>query len=226
MDKLSFMFDAKQFAAEFRAARDNPRAAPSEPGVMMWLEGGVGSAGAGFAWGHGQMNFQGREHLFRVSSLSMADVGAAGIYATGRITRLSKISDFSGNYRVSSSGATTASTGLATYLANERGVVIELRIDVAQVWSMRTNGPLIVRSSVSRPKPVVSSSRSCRTDLTSIHGAPYTAVSQRHFSTAAWGWPFNRPLKKVSAARRSNSKFRSFGPSLRRRARSRRRAKC
>jgi hypothetical protein len=145
MDKLSFMFDAEQFAAEFRAARDNPRAAPSEPGVMMWLEGGVGSAGAGFAWGHGQMNFQGREHLFRVSSLSMADVGAAGIYATGRITRLSKISDFSGNYRVSSAGATTAGTGLATYLANERGVVIELVATDAATAATRSVDGLRVR---------------------------------------------------------------------------------
>jgi hypothetical protein len=131
MDKLSFMFDAKQFAAQFRAARDDPGSARGAPDVMMWLEGGVGTAGAGFAWGHGQMSFQGREHLFRVSSLSIVDVGAAGIYATGRVTRLSKLSDFSGNYRASSAGtssagATTAGAGLATYLQNERGVVIEL----------------------------------------------------------------------------------------------------
>jgi acyl-coenzyme A thioesterase PaaI-like protein len=39
------------------------------------------------------------------------------------------------------------------------------------------------------------------------------AVSQRHFSTAAWDWPFNRRLRKASPARRSNSKFRSSAPS-------------
>jgi hypothetical protein len=126
MKKLSFMFDAKHFAAAFGAARDDSSAARSEPDVMMWLEGGAGSAGAGFAWGHGQMRFQGRDHLFRVSSSSIADAGAAGIYATGRVMRLRKISDFNGNYRASSAGATIAGASLATYLQNERGVVIEL----------------------------------------------------------------------------------------------------
>ena len=126
MNKLSFMFDAKHFAAAFGDARDDSDAARSEPDVMMWLEGGVGSAGAGFAWGHGQMSFQGRDYLFRVSSLSIADAGAAGIYATGRVMRLRKISDFNGNYRASSAGATIAGASLATYLQNERGVVIEL----------------------------------------------------------------------------------------------------
>jgi hypothetical protein len=141
MDKLSLMFDAKQFAAEFHAASDDSSAARSEPEVMMWLEGGVGPAGAGFTWGHGQMNFQGREHLFRVSSLSIADVGAAGIYATGRVMRLRKIADFSGNYRVSSSGAGIGGGSFATYLQNERGVLIELvAMDAATAANRSVNG--------------------------------------------------------------------------------------
>jgi hypothetical protein len=141
MDKLSFIFDAKQFAAQFRAVREDSGIPRSEPEVMMWLEGGVGSAGAGFAWGRGQMNFQGHEYLFRVSSLSVADVGAAGIHATGRVMRLSKLSDFSGNYRVSSAGATTARAGLATYLQNERGVMIELvAMDAATAANRSVDG--------------------------------------------------------------------------------------
>ncbi len=141
MDKLNFMFDAKQFAAEFGAARADSSAARSEPDVMIWLEGGVGSAGAGFAWGHGQMNFQGRDHLFRVSSLSIAEVGAGAIYASGRVMRLRKISDFSGNYRASSVGATVARGGLATYLQNERGVVIELvAMDAATAANRSVDG--------------------------------------------------------------------------------------
>jgi hypothetical protein len=141
MNKLSFMFDANQFAAAFGAARDDSSAARSERDVMMWLEGGVGSAGAGFAWGHGQMSFQGRDHLFRVSSLSIADAGAAGIYATGRVMRLRKISDFNGNYRPSSAGATIAGASMATYLQNERGVVIELvAMDAATAASRSVNG--------------------------------------------------------------------------------------
>ena len=141
MNKLNFMFDAKHFATAFAAARDGSSAARSEPNVMMWLEGGVGLAGAGFTWGNGQIRFQGRDHPFRVSSLSIADAGASGIYATGRVMRLRKISDFSGNYRASSAGATMAGGGLATYLQNERGAVLELvAMDAATAANRSVNG--------------------------------------------------------------------------------------
>jgi hypothetical protein len=46
MDKLSLMFDAKQFAAAFGAARDDSSAARSEQDATLWLEGGVGLTGA------------------------------------------------------------------------------------------------------------------------------------------------------------------------------------
>jgi hypothetical protein len=141
MNKLNSMFDAKHFAAAFGAAKDDSSAARSEPDVTMWLEGGVGSAGAGFTWGHGKMSFQGRDHSFRVSSLSIADAGAAGIYATGRVMRLRRISDFNGNYRRSSSGATIPGSSSATYLQNERGVVIELvAMDAATAANRSVNG--------------------------------------------------------------------------------------
>jgi hypothetical protein len=41
VNKLSSMFDARQFAAEFLAARDDSDVARSESDVMMWLEGGA-----------------------------------------------------------------------------------------------------------------------------------------------------------------------------------------
>jgi hypothetical protein len=141
MDKLSLMFDAKQFAAAFGAARDASRDARSEQDVMMWLEGGVRLAGEGMAWGQGQMNYQGHNHLFRITSLSMRDAGAAGIYASGRVMGLRNISDFSGNYRASSAEGTMAGGGLATYLQNERGVVIQLvAMDVATGANRSVNG--------------------------------------------------------------------------------------
>jgi hypothetical protein len=141
MGKLNPMLDARQFAAAFGAAIGGSSAARSEPDVMMWLEGGVGSAGAGFTWGRGQISFQGRDHPFRVSGLSIADTGAAGIRATGRVMRLRRISDFNGTYRASSAGATMAGAGSATYVQNERGVVIELvAMDAATAASRSVNG--------------------------------------------------------------------------------------
>ena len=141
MDKLSFVFDAKHFATAFGAARDGSSAPRSEPDVTMWLEGGVGLAGAGAAWGQGQLNYQGHNHLFRITSLSIGDAGAAGIYASGRVMGLRNISDFSGNYRASSAGGTMAGGGLTSYLQNERGVVIRLvATDAATAANRSVNG--------------------------------------------------------------------------------------
>lgn len=141
MNKLGLMFDANQFATAFGAARDDSSAARSEPHVMMWLESGVGSGEAAFAWGHGQLNFQGREYPFRVSSLSITDAGAAGIYTTGRVMRLRQIADFSGNYRASNEGARIAGGSVVTSLQNERGVVIELvAMDAATAASRSVSG--------------------------------------------------------------------------------------
>ena len=140
MDKLSIMFDAKQFATAFGASRDDSSAAPNQLDATVWLQGNV-AAGTGFTWGCGQMNCQGRNHLFRVSSLSIAEAGAASIYATGRVMRLRKVSDLSGNYRLSSAGGTMAEVGAATYLQNEHGVVIQLVArDASTAASRSVNG--------------------------------------------------------------------------------------
>ena len=141
MDKLNRIFDANQFAAAFGAARDDSSAAQSEQDVMMWLEGGVGLDGAGVAWGQVLLNYQDHYHFFRISSLSLGAVGAEGIYATGRVMGLRKISDFSGYYRASRAEGAMADGGLATHLQNERGVVIRLVAkDAATAANRSVNG--------------------------------------------------------------------------------------
>jgi hypothetical protein len=135
------MFDARQFAATFGSARDNSSAARDEQDFMMWLEGGVGLDGAGVAWGQVLLNYQDQYHFFRVSSISVRDACAEGIYATGRVMGLRKISDFSGYYRASGAEGTMAGGGLATYLQNERGVVIRMvATDAATTANRSVNG--------------------------------------------------------------------------------------
>jgi hypothetical protein len=141
MDKLNFMFDAKQFAAAFvpGAAESNP--ASTQAVGVVWLEGSTGVARAEADLGHGAMNYQGRNHVFRLSSLSIEDANEAAIYATGRVLRLGKISDFSGMYRVFGAAAQSADGALSTNLANEHGVVIQLvAIDAATAANRAVRG--------------------------------------------------------------------------------------
>ncbi|MGO9849351.1 MAG: hypothetical protein ACLPKT_22920 [Methylocella sp.] len=121
MDKPLVGKPLVEFGAAFRAVTSDSGIEVSRPEVSIWLEVGVTPAGAGFVWGRGEINYQGKNHAFRLSGLSIAKVCAASICAAGSVMYLRKLSDFSGNY------LTSPDSGLATYLKNERGVVIQLR---------------------------------------------------------------------------------------------------
>jgi len=143
MEKLSLLFDATQFAVAFGAATGDSGCAVTEtqPDATVWLEDGVVAAGAEHAWSRGRINYRGRDHVFSLSGLSIADAEGARIAATGIVMRLGKLSDFSGTYSASAAGAAVAGSGSATYLRNERGVVIKLiATDAVLRFSLSDNG--------------------------------------------------------------------------------------
>ena len=141
MEKLGLLFDAKQFALAFDAATSDSGSAEAQPDATVWLEDGTAAARAGFAWGHGRINYRGSNHAFSISGLSIADAHGAGVAATGTVMRLRKLSDFSGTYSASGAGSTLAGGGAAAYLKNERGVVIKLiATDAALRFCLSANG--------------------------------------------------------------------------------------
>src|ERR1700741_3732519 len=79
-----------------------------------------------FTWGHGDLNYGGQPHAFKISGVSVVDVGAANISASGHVYNLKNLADFNGNYVALAAGLTVAGGGSATYLKNEHGVVIKL----------------------------------------------------------------------------------------------------
>ncbi len=98
----------------------------SAPVATVQLEGGAVAAGIGFVWGHGTIKYHDTERTFKVSGLSIVDVGAASLTATGDVYHLNKLSDFDGNYVAWSAGLAIGGGGSATYLKNEHGVVLKL----------------------------------------------------------------------------------------------------
>jgi hypothetical protein len=145
MENLSRLFRPTHFARAFDAANGDIGFASKPIESVMWLQGGVGVAGRGFAWGHGQMNYRGVNYPFGVSSLSVADADSVGVYAVGRVMQLSRIGDFEGRYLASGAGSAAAGGGHATHLRNERGVVIELVVTDAARASSRSIEALCVR---------------------------------------------------------------------------------
>ena len=128
MDKLNRLLVATppEFEAAFDAVRDGSRAEAGQTTAALWLQGGITPAGAGFVWGHGEISYRGSNHAFRLSGLSIADIGAASICADGSVMHLRRLSDFSGSYSASIAGPAMAGSDSVTYLKNERGVVIKL----------------------------------------------------------------------------------------------------
>jgi hypothetical protein len=77
-----------------------------------------------------------KECKFKLSGVSVADVGGASITAEGEVYNLSKPSDLSGSYSAVTAGATVGAGGSVAYLKNENGVVIKLH---SQTEGLRFN---------------------------------------------------------------------------------------
>lgn len=109
--------------------------------ASLWLEGGIAPAGAGFVWGHGQLSYQGDDHAFRLSGLSIAGLSSAGISALGSVTYLRKLADFGGHYVPFETGQKSAGSASGISLKNERGVLIKLiSTDAGQPFDLPVNG--------------------------------------------------------------------------------------
>ena len=108
------------------ALADDATSLSSGPDATVELSGGAVAAGIGYQWGHGDVVYQGQKHRFSLSGLSIVDVGASNISATGVVYNLKNLNDLNGNYVAASVGLTVAGGGSAQYLRNEHGVVIKL----------------------------------------------------------------------------------------------------
>jgi len=96
------------------------------PDATIQLAGGAAAAGVGYVWGSGQLTYLGAPYTFKVSGLSIVDVGVAKIDAAGSVYNLNRLSDFDGIYTAFAAGATIAGGGGVAYLRNQNGVVIKL----------------------------------------------------------------------------------------------------
>ena len=66
------------------------RAAETPDGTLR-LSGGSVAAGVGVSWGGGTLTYKGKEYPIEVKGLSVGDVGATKIEASGSVYHLSKL---------------------------------------------------------------------------------------------------------------------------------------
>ncbi len=84
------------------------------------------AAGVGASWGKGVLRFQGQTYPFRVSGISVGDVGFSNISAVGNVYNLRRPSDLAGNYAAVGAAIAVAGGGGGFTMQNQRGVLINL----------------------------------------------------------------------------------------------------
>lgn len=144
MRKLFLSLFATAFVSTFAVAADNasPGSPPVAPGSIpagyVWFSGGSVAVGIGYTWGHGTLYYSKdqKEYKFKLSGVSVADVGAAGITAEGEVYNLTSPADLSGNFSAVTAGVTVIEGGSIAYLKNDKGVVIVLH---SQTGGLRFN---------------------------------------------------------------------------------------
>ena len=96
------------------------------PDATLKLSEGSVAAGIGFSWGGGTLTYKGKDYPIDVKGLSVGDVGATKIEASGKVYNLKGIDDFDGNYTAVGTGATVGGGGGVAAMRNQAGVSIDL----------------------------------------------------------------------------------------------------
>lgn len=85
------------------------------------------AAGVGVQWGEGTLTYNGKKHPFSLQGLEVIGVGYADVKAEGKVSNLTKLSDFEGVYGSAEASATAGSGPATVTLKNPQGVTIVLR---------------------------------------------------------------------------------------------------
>ena len=91
------------------------------------LSGKSVAVGVGFSWGKGTLHYKGKSYPFSVDGLSVGDVGASSVTATGNVYHLKSVDDFTGQYTAVAAGAAAGGGGGVASMRNANGVVMDLK---------------------------------------------------------------------------------------------------
>jgi len=100
--------------------------AQETPDATLVFTGGSVAVGIGYSWGSGTLTYQGKEYPFSVEGLSVGEVGAASITASGDVYNLKTLDDFNGNYVAATAQATVGGGAGATAMQNQKSVLLKI----------------------------------------------------------------------------------------------------
>ena len=99
----------------------------TKPDATIDIAGNTGGVGVGFTEAKGTLHYEGKSYPVQMQGVSVGQVGASSITATGEVFNFKQLQDFDGNYAAASAGVAVAGGGTETTMKNQKGVVIKLR---------------------------------------------------------------------------------------------------
>jgi len=101
-------------------------ARPPDPSGTVSIDLTSVAAGVGTSWGSGVLRYQGNTYRFRVTGLTVGDVGISTVSAVGNVYNLNRASDLAGNYAAVGAGIAVAGGVSGVTMQNHKGVQIQL----------------------------------------------------------------------------------------------------
>jgi len=84
------------------------------------------AAGIGLSWGHGKLNFNGKQYRFSIDGVTLIDFGISKASAAGEVYNLTDLADFEGNYVAAEASFALGGGMGGVSLRNPNGVVMHL----------------------------------------------------------------------------------------------------
>jgi hypothetical protein len=97
-----------------------------KPDATLTLSEGQIAVGIGWSWGKGVLEYKGKKHPFKVSGLSVVNVGVTKVNAVGKVFHLKKLSDFNGTYTAATAEGTLGGGAGVSTMQNQNGVTVQL----------------------------------------------------------------------------------------------------
>lgn len=98
----------------------------AKPDATIKVSGTTVAVGVGFTEAKGTLTYEGKSYPVHLGGVSIAQVGASNLAATGEVYNLARVQDVVGNYTAASAGAALVDGTTETTMRNQNGVVIKL----------------------------------------------------------------------------------------------------
>lgn len=100
------------------------------------------SAGVGYSWGKGTLEFAGKTHTVTMDGLLVLAVGISGVNATGRVYHLKSLEDFAGRYEAVRGSSPIGAGGAGVVMRNPKGVELRMVAEQTGVTLTIGDGPV------------------------------------------------------------------------------------